>query len=273
MGASMKRLILAFSLLAAAAAPSFAQDDLGKLWAKIQPARGVYVLRQRGADQGDSGVAISGRMVVEARFTCDEFISSLTMDLRTSGSGQTMAVKLEQKATETRDGKIYRFSSVTSENGRETERREGQAVLQSRDGPGEAKIKGASSEDVKIEPGTILPGTHILRMMQAAAGKKELDHRVFYGLDQMKITNARVTVLGAGKSGKEKGLGEFADKPGWTIKEEHTEIGGAPGAASQSSEMFLTEDGVTTSITLAVQGLELVGTVLSIEKLPKPQCR
>ena len=269
----MKRLIAPLVLLLAAAAPAAAQEDLGKLWDKIDSARAVYVLRQAGTDQ-TGGVQMSGRMVVEARLTCDEFISSLTMEIRATNGGQTMSVKLEQKSTETRDGRIYRFSSASFENGRETERREGQAVLQSREGPGEAKIKGANTEDMKLEPGTILPGTHILRMMAAAAsGKKELEHRVFYGLDQMKISNARVTVLGSGRSGKEKGLGEFADKPGWTIKEEHREIGGAPGAATQSSEMFVTESGVATTITLSIQNLELAGSALSIEKLPKPACK
>jgi hypothetical protein len=261
-------------LLAAVAAPAAAQDDLEKQWNKIQPARGVYVLRQRGAQESNGAVAMSGRMVVEARLTCTEFISSLTMDIRASSGGQTMSVKVEQKGSETRDGKIYRFSSVTYENNRESERREGQAVLQSREGPGEAKIKGAASEDIKLEHGTILPGTHILRMMgAAAAGKKELEHRVFYGLDQMKVTTSRVTILGAGRSGKEKGLGEFADKPGWSIKEEHKEIGGEPGGAAQTSEMFVTEEGVATSLSLAVQGLELTGTALSIEKIAKPECK
>ena len=270
----MKQLLLPLVLLAAASAPAAAQDDIGKGWDKIQPARGVYTLRQRAAQESNGAVAMSGRMVAEVRLTCEEFVSVLTMDIRASSSGQTMTVKLEQKSNETRDGRIYRFSSVTFENGREAERREGQAVLQSREGPGEAKIKGAAGEDLKLEAGTVLPGTHILRMMQAAAdGKKELEHRVFYGLDQLKVTNSRVTILGAGRSGKEKGLGEFADKPGWTFKEEHKEIGGEPGAAAQSSEMFLTEDGVTTSLSLSVQGLELQGTALSIEKLPKPDCK
>jgi hypothetical protein len=271
----MKKVILALALLpVGTTAPAVAQDELGKLWSKIQSARGVYVLRQRGGGDTNGAVAMSGRLVVEARITCTEYVTSLTMDIRASGGSQTTTVKLEQTGTETRDGRIYRFSSVAYENGRETERREGQAVLQSREGPGEAKIKGAASEDMKLEAGTILPGTHILRMMQAAAGgKKALEHRVFYGLDQMKVTNTRVTVLGAGRSGKEKGLGPFADKPGWTIKEEHKEVGGAPGAATQSSEMFLTEEGVVTTLTLAIQGLELAGSALSIEKLPQPECK
>lgn len=270
----MKTRIALVALLAANAAPAAAQEDIDKIWTKLQPARGVYVLRQKGSDTGNDAVAMTGRMVAEAKITCTELATTLTMELRASSGGQTMSVKLEQKSSETRDGRIYRFSSVTTENGRESERREGQAVLQSRDGPGEAKIQGTANEDIKLEPGTILPGTHILRMMMAAAaGKKEIEHRVFYGLDQMKITNARVAILGAGRSGKEKGLGEFTDKPGWTIREEHREIGGAPGASSQATEMFLTEDGVTTSLTLSIQGLELVGTALSIEKLPKPECK
>ena len=115
------RFLISLALLAAAAAPAAAQDDLDKVWTKIQPARAVYVLRQRGAPESNGAVAMSGRMVVEARLTCTELATSLTMEIRASSSGQTMSVKLEQKSSETRDGKIYRFSSVTSENGREND--------------------------------------------------------------------------------------------------------------------------------------------------------
>ncbi len=269
----MLRIGLSLLLLAAAALPAAAQDEYEKLWDKLQPARAVYVLRQRG-EQTNGAVTMSGRMVVEARLSCTALATTLTMEIRASSGGQTMAMTLEQKSTETRDGKVYRFSASTVENGRETERREGQAVLQSRDGPGEATIKGAAAEDLKLEAGTVLPGTHMLRTLRAAAaGKKELESRVFYGLDQMRITTTRVTVLGAGKSGKEKGLGAFADRPGWKIREEYREIGGQPGATTQTSEVFMTEDGVATSITLSIQGLELAGTALSIEKLPKPECK
>lgn len=268
----MRMLALPLALLAAAPLPAAAQDALGAYYDKLQPARGVYSLRQRSGDT--TGAVMSGRMTVAGRLTCEELVTEMIMDIRVSGSGQNVALKLEQKANESRDGRIYRFSTVTYENGRESERREGQAVLQSRIGPGEAKIRGAAGEDLKLEPGTILPGTHMLRIMEAAAaGKKELEHRIFYGLDQMRITNSRVTIVAAGRSGKEKALGEFADKPGWTIKEEHKEIGGTPGGAAQSSEAFITEDGVTTAIAISVQGLELQGTAVSIEKLPRPDCR
>jgi hypothetical protein len=127
---------------------------------------------------------------------------------------------------------------------------------------------------VKIEGGTILPGTLMLRTLaEAAAGKKSFEARVFYGFDQMKVAQARITIKGAGRSGKEKGLGEFADKPGWTIHQEQKEVGGQPDSATQVAEMFVTEDAVATSILLQVQGLELVGTPLQIEKLPKPECK
>jgi hypothetical protein len=271
----MKKLPILGVLIAAGAMPAAAQDAIEQAWSKIQPTRAVYVLRQRGSGESGNGtVAMSGRVVVELRLNCTEIATLLQMDLRASSGGGIVTMKLEQKSAETRDGRIYRFSAATYENGRESERREGQAVLQGREGPGEAKIKGASGEDLKLEPGTILPGTHLMRMLQAAAaGKKGLENRVFYGFDQMKITGARVTILGAGRSGKEKGLGEFADKPGWRIREEYKEIGGEPGAATQTSEMFVTEDGVTTELSLSMQGLELAGTAISIEKLAKPECK
>lgn len=268
----MRKLSLFLLVAVGAPAPAVA-DPLAAIWAKVQPSRAVYTLRQRGEGTGDAA-AINGRMVLEAKLTCGELSTSMSMELRVTSGAQTMTAVVEQQATETRDGKVYRFSSRSLENGRETERREGQAVLQSRDGPGEATVKGASVEEVKIEAGTILPGTHLLRIMAAAAeGKTALDHRIFYGLDQMKIVNSKVTIAGAGRSGKEKGLGEFADKPGWTLKEEQKEVNPQPDAPTHSVEMFLTEDAVTTRIVLAIQGLELIGTPLSIEKLPKPECK
>ncbi len=270
----MKHVLLPLPLLFLASMPAAAQDDIGRFYDKLQPARGVYTLRQRGSADSNGAVAISGRMVIEARLTCEDFATTTTMEIRATSGGNTATVKLEQQATETRDGKIYRFSAVTYERGRELERREGQAVLQSRDGPGEAKIKGVAGEDLRLEAGTVLPGTHMLRVMQAAAaGKKEIENRVFHGLEQMRITNTRAVILGAGRSGKEKGLGEFADKPGWTIREEIKPAGGMPGGVAQTSEAFVTEDFVTTAISISAQGLELQGTALSIEKLPKPDCK
>jgi len=272
----MRRVCAVIAVLAAvpAAAPAFAQDELDKVWTKIQPARGVYTLRQRGGERGSDAASLSGRLIIEARVTCDEMATSMTMELRATSGAQTMTVTLEQKTTESRDGKVYRFGSRTLENGRETENREGQAVLQSRNGPGEAKIKGSAAEDVKIEAGTILPATLLLRTLaEATAGKPSFEARVFYGFDQIKIAQVRVTIKGAGRSGKEKGLGEFADKPGWTIHQEHKEVGGQPDSQAQATEMFITEDAIATSIVLQVQNLELVGTPLSIEKLPKPECK
>ena len=268
----MRKLGL-FVLVALVAPAPASADTLAPLWSKIQPARGVYTLRQLGQGTGDT-VSLTGRLVLEAKLTCDELTTAMTMELRASGGAQTTTVSLEQQASESRDGKVYRFSARTLENGRESERREGQAVLQSREGPGEAKIKGSANEDVKLEAGTVLPGTHLLRMMAAAAeSKPAFESRVFYGLDQMKIVRVKTTIQGTGRSGKEKGLGEFADKPGWTIREEHKEEGGQPDGATQNVEMFVTEDAVTTRIVLSIQGLELVAVPLSIEKLPKPDCK
>ena len=270
----MKHALAPLALLLLATAPAAAQDEVAKLYDKLQPARGVYTLRQRGNAESNGTVAMSGRMVLEARLTCDELATMMTMDIRATSGATTATLKLEQRASETRDGRIYRFSAVTYERGRELERREGQAVLQSRDGPGEAKIKGVAGEDLRLESGTVLPGTHMLRVMQAAlAGKKEVEHRVFHGLEQMRITNSRAQIVGAGRSGKGPGLGEFADKPGWTIREEIKPVGGLPGGTAQTSEAFVTEDGVTTAISISVQGLQLQGTPLSIEKLPRPDCK
>jgi hypothetical protein len=262
----------AFAALALSAASARADDSAAKLWSKLQPARAVYLLRQPSAS-ADEGSLITGRMTIEGRLSCDELSTTLTIDLRATSGAQTMTVAVAQHSTESRDGRIYRFSAQTTENGAVVEHREGQAVLESREGPGDATIKGARAEDFKLAAGTILPGTHMLRVLAtAAAGKRQLEDRVFYGLDRMRIADVKVMISGLGKSSKSAALGAYSEKPGWTIREEQKEFG-APHAPTQVSESFVTEDGVATRITLSMQGLELVGMPLSIEKFPKPTCK
>jgi hypothetical protein len=255
--------------------PAAAQDEFDALWTKLQPYRAVFALRLREQPSGAAeNVALSGRMEMESRLGCHDFAVAITMTLRMTAGAQSVTAVLEQKSHETRNGRIYRFSTRTLENGHETERREGQAVLETRDGPGEGTIKVGAPETVRIEPGTVLPGTHNLRMLAAAAaGKREVKHRVFFGQDQMRLTDVTATITSRGTAPKHAGLGEFAGKPGWTIREDYREVGSGPDVQPHVTETFYTEEGVPADVLVTVQGLAIAGRALSVEKLPKPECK
>lgn len=266
-------VLLLSAAIPATALPAAAQDANKDGWAKFQPYKSVFSLRPGAMPDGGEAVRMTGRMEMETKMTCADVTTAVAMSLRITGGAQTMTAEFDQTMTESRDGKVYRFSTKSIENGRISEQREGQAVLESPDGPGEGTIKVAASESIKLDRGTVLPSTHMLRLLaNAAAGKTEFQSRVFYGMDQMKLTDVHVTVKSKGNSPKTAGLGDFADKPGWTIREEYREVGGPADGQPQATEAFYTEDGVPVAIKVTVQGLEIIGTPLSVEKLPKPQC-
>ena len=103
----MRKLSWCLLMVVGAPAPAVA-DPLDAIWAKLQPARAVYMLRQRGEGTGDAPV-MAGRMVIEAKLTCNDLATSMSMELRVTAGAQSMSVLVEQQATEARDGKVYRF--------------------------------------------------------------------------------------------------------------------------------------------------------------------
>jgi hypothetical protein len=274
----MCRFRVALALAAAlAASPATgraeAKDDLQSLYDKLQPYRAVYDVRQV-AKPGATLAIKSARMTTETRIGCKdiESASSTTMSFLGRG-GHTVTLSAEEKAQLSRDGRSYRYSSRVIDDGRDARRHEAEAVLETRDGPGKAAVRRGAPEALKLARGTVLPGTHNLRVMAAAAaGKTEVKHRVFLGEDDLRIGDITTTIKGPGTSPANAALGDFAGKPGRAIHEAVRGVGANMAGFSRTTESFVTDDGVIISTTWTMRGVELAGTLVKIEKLPKPTC-
>lgn len=270
------RAALAFAAaLAALPASGRAEtkDEFQSFYDKLQSYRAVYDLRQP-AKPGATLAIKSGRMTIETRIGCKdiETVSSTTMSVLGRGR-HTVTVSAEEKAQVSRDGRTYRYSSRVIDAGRDARRHEAEAVLETRDGPGKGAVTRGAPETLKLARGTVLPGTHNLRVMAAAAaGKTEVKHRVFLGEDDLRIGDVTATIKGPGTSPASAALGDFAGKPGRTIHEAIRGVGANTAGFSRDTESFVTDEGVTISTTWTMRGLELTGTPVKIEKLPKPTC-
>jgi hypothetical protein len=199
-----------------------------------------------------------------------EYIVTTTMSVAGRG-GHTVAITSETKATESHDGRSFRLISRMIDDGRDIRRHESRATLDTPDGPGEGLVTRGAPERTKLPRGTVLPGTHFMRALAAAAaGKIETRHRVYAGEDDIRLAEYTSTVLGAGTSASDPALGEFADKPGWIVRDVVQGVG-VRGPA-RTMEYFVTRDGVMTSMKMTLQGIDLVGKAVKIEKLPKPSC-
>jgi hypothetical protein len=257
--------------LFAALGPAEAKDEIQELYGQLQSYRGVYELRQIARAAGAAPVTVSGRMTTETRVGCKEYEVAITMTMRIASGGRAVELESEWKTQETLDGRGFRHSMRMMQGGRDVRRHEAEAVLQTRDGPGRGAVTRGAPETLKLGSGTVLPGTHALRTLAAAAaGRTEVKHRVYIGEDDVRLADITSTVLGAGTAPANPALGDAAGKPGWKWRDVYSTVGAR--SEPRVTETFSTSEGVMTSLVFTVQGLRIASTASKIEMLPKPRC-
>jgi hypothetical protein len=272
---SRSNALFALAALASFAAlgPAQAKEDSEYLYGKLQSYRAVYDLRQIARSANAAPVTVSGRMTTETRIGCKEIEVAASLTLRVASGGRSVDVDSEWKTQETSDGRTFRHSMHMMQGGRVVRRHEAEAVLQTREGPGRGIVKRGAPETLKLEPGTVLPGTHSLRALAAAAaGRTEVKHRVYVGEDEVRLADLMTTVVGSGTAPANAALGEAAGKAGWRLRDVSRAVGPGQNGAPRLTESFITNDGITTSTTFTVQGIRLASTASKIELLPKAKC-
>lgn len=251
-----------------------AKDDLREIFAKLRSYKAVYALREVGRAADAAPVKVSGRMTAETRVGCKELEIASTLAMRVASAGSSVDLESAWKTRESLDGRTYRYSMEMLQGGRVVRRHEAEAVLQSRDGPGRGAVTRGAPETLKLAQGTVLPGTHGLRSLAAAAaGRSEIRHRVYLGEDEVRLADVSTTVVEAGTAPASSALGEAAGKPGWRFRDVTRGVGPQQNGEPRITESFVTNDGVTTTTSFTVQGLKLATTPLKIEILPKTACR
>jgi hypothetical protein len=270
------RVLIAVPVLAslAAAARAETKDEVRDAYDRFQPYRAVYALRQVARAAGAAPASISGRMTTEQRIGCKDYEVTTAVTMRVASVGGSVDLESEWKMRESLDGRAFNYTMQLSQDGRLMRRHESEALLQSRDGPGRGTVKRGAPEALKLAPGTVLPGTHGLRSLTAAAaGRREIKHRVYLGEDDVRLADVSTTVIGAGTSSTNAALGEAAGKAGWTFRDVVRSVVPRQNGEARVTEVFVTNEGVTTSTSFTVQGLTIATTPLKIEMLPKPACR
>jgi hypothetical protein len=270
------RILVAVSALASPAATVCAEpkDDVRETYGKLQPYRAVYGLRQVARAAGTAPVRVSGRMTTETRVGCKDYEVQTSMTMRVESVGRGVDLESEWKIRESLDGRTFSFSMQMSQQGRLVRRHEAEALLQSRDGPGRGTVKRGAPEALKLAPGTVLPGTHGVRSLAAAAaGKREIKHRVYLGEDDVRLADVSTTITGAGSAPANAALGAAAGKAGWSFRDVVRSVVPRQNGEPRVNETFVTNEGVTTFASFTVQGLTIATTPLKIEMLPKPACR
>jgi len=150
---------------------------------KLQGHLGVYELSLSATRDGAEFSAVSGRLALEVKDSCESILQNQRMLLRTeTNDGRQMVSDNSHNTVETLNGLVIRFATKNSLDGKVTEEFAGRATLEELDKPGKVTFTQGDAEEMELEPGTVFPTQHFLQLIAAAQkGEKIFNRKIYDG--------------------------------------------------------------------------------------------
>jgi hypothetical protein len=197
-----RRAVLAALLLAAAtcgtgqAAGLAAPAPLTAAAVPLAAHRALYTLSLQSAPGGGI-VAAHGSMGYEVMDACDGWATRQRLDITiTNTEGQDIQMVSDYATWESKDGLRFRFHMKQTTDTAVTSQTDGEASLERRGGPGEARYTMPKDKVVKLPAGTLFPMTHTATLIAAARdGKKFLTLPLFDGTDDNGAEDSSIVVI------------------------------------------------------------------------------
>ena len=243
----------------------------------LLPHRALYKIRPAPAPAGTLPLNASGTVAYELTRTCDGLEWRQHMVLSASGGGQDINLEQTWTASESFDGKRYRFETRSKADGTSTPIVRGSAELKG-DG-GEAKFTSPNSRTVALPPETLFPMAALAKgIADRKAGQDGFDYKVFVG-EKAEPPYRMTGILGLAP----RRARELAPPQGDAELVVGKDAFFMHMSFFDSSEKDAIEPSHTWSAAMLESGIEILGvqTVGSlrfeyvlerIEKLPMPKC-
>jgi hypothetical protein len=237
---------------------------------EIEPHRALYRMSLMRASGSSGVVAADGTMQFSWAATCDGWTIEQRYKLHMQYAEQDDTdLNFSFLAVERRDGRRYRFTIRKQREADQQEELRGDA----RSGPkgGEARFTKPEDLRVALPPGTLFPGSHTLRLIDAArAGKNFLSERVFDGgspdgPDQVTAAIGRVHSAQPDES-------VLLRKRWWPVRLAFFPADTDSIQPDYELGMELAENGVARSMVLDYGTFVIRAKLDKIEPLTKPPC-
>ena len=215
-----------------------------------------------------------GAIFYEFRETCKSWRVRHKFKLRITRNDKPAAETLfDFTSTESKSGKRFTFSSVTSTNGKISGRKAGIATLKDIGGAGTVELRQPSPRRVTLPAGTLFPTWHSLKVIRAGELKETtVWAKIFDGSDVAGRHNGiNVIILGARPSPGQAERQPILRRPGWQMKVAYFEPVKTDGKPTYSLSMRFNDNGVTRSMVLDYGDFTMTGTLKAIEPLKRPE--
>jgi hypothetical protein len=158
--------------------------------------KALYTLTLDSAKSNDV-IAATGTMGYEVTDACDGWAVRQRLNMTiTNADGQDIQMTSDYATWESKDGLKFRYHMRQTTDTAVTSQTDGEAVLQTVGGPGEAHYTSPSDNTTKLPAGTVFPMAHTAAIIAAARdGKRFLSLPLFDGTDENGVEDSFIVLL------------------------------------------------------------------------------
>ncbi|MEI8146112.1 MAG: cell envelope integrity EipB family protein [Alphaproteobacteria bacterium] len=265
-------------IMALVAQPGFAQAPAGSRPTPLAAHTAIYDLALdtsravRGVDSA------RGRLVFE--FTgsaCEGYATSFRQVVAIGAAGQDIVMDVRTTNFEDGEGKSFRYSSETSQNGDRRDETDGNATRESAGIT--ATITKPKPERAEIAGDVVFPTEHLKRILAAArAGQTILEVPVYDGADSGTKHYLTTAVIGRrigpgeGEIEAQARMEPLGTLPRWPVTISYFEAGKDSATPAYSIAFELFENGVSRALVIDYNDFRLRGTLQQLKFSTEPPC-
>lgn len=257
--------------------------------------KALYDVKLVSTKAGSQMVNISGKMFYEWKPSCEGWITNhrFSLDYEYADAPQ-INISSDFSTFESFDGKSLNFSSRRRRDGEVYEELRGNALLESKGGPGKATYTLPENLAFDLDANTSFPTQHTLKLLDAAkSGKKFYNVRIFDGSDDDGPVDIN-SFIGA-KTAASAGLlsqkapaqkdspikpvsvntidKNLAETPGWKVRMAFFPASDVGSSSDYELSMLFHENGVIDDMVIEYGDFTVSQKLIALEKVPAETCK
>ncbi len=244
---------------------------LGMASAELVSHRAIYTMTLGSTTSKSDIHDLTGQMAFEIADGCDGWTLEQRIGLQiTSLEGDEVRSYTSFTSWESKDGKRFRFSQETKQNGRTIEEISGRAELTD-DGGGTAYLTKPDAIEIPLPPGTLFPSLHTEQLIaRAMAGDRYFVRVVF---DGSTLDNPNQVSAFIGAPTELAGVGDDAGpRTAWPVRLAFFSLKRQTPEPDVEIGMLLQADGIAREVSLDYGSFTIHGELDAIEILSPMAC-
>lgn len=254
------------------------------------PHKALYEVKMVSGKSGSQMVNIAGKMFYEWKPTCEGWITNHRFSLNYEyADNPSLNVTSDFSTFENFDSQLLNFSSRRKRDGEVYEELRGRAAINSAEnGAGKAVYSIPENLSFPLDPGTLFPTAHTMKLLQQAkSGKKFFTARIFDGSDSdgaVDITSfisdknlPPDSIAKKSESYKPVAGGTFDQSliavPSWKVRMAFFPIKNKEATSDYELSMVFHENGIIGDMVIEYADFSVSQKLVALERIAPPNCK